>query len=109
MRRIAFASLFLVLAACSKDKEVNPPAELVDFRQTLAVERAWDASVGGGDAALRLGLGATVAGDRVYAAGSQRSRSQTVARSGRRRPKRPWLAARGPTRRWLWLARVKAK
>ncbi|MBP7614121.1 MAG: PQQ-binding-like beta-propeller repeat protein, partial [Steroidobacteraceae bacterium] len=69
MRRIAFASLFLVLAACSKDKEVNPPAELVDFRQTLAVERAWDASVGGGDAALRLGLGATVVGDRVYAAG----------------------------------------
>lgn len=69
MRRIACAALLLILAACSKDKEVNPPAELVDFRQTLAVVRAWDASVGGGDATLRLGLGATIVGDRVYAAG----------------------------------------
>ncbi len=69
MRRLACAALLLALAACSKDKEVNPPAELVDFRQTLDVERAWDAGVGGGDAPLRLGLGVSVVGDTVYAAG----------------------------------------
>lgn len=69
MRRLACAALLLALAACSKDKEVNPPAELVDFRQTLAVDRVWDASLGGGDAPLRLGLGTTVITDRVYAAG----------------------------------------
>jgi len=69
MRRLCFAVALLALAACSKDKEVNPPAELVDFTQRLAVVRLWDASVGGGDAQLRLGLGATVVGDRVFAAG----------------------------------------
>ncbi|MBV6418681.1 MAG: Outer membrane protein assembly factor BamB [Steroidobacteraceae bacterium] len=69
MRRIACALLLLALAACSKDKEVNPPAELVDFRQTLAVDRVWDASVGGGDAPLRLGLGVSAVGETIFAAG----------------------------------------
>lgn len=69
MRRIACAVLLLALAACSKDTEVNPPAKLVDFKQTLAVDRVWDANVGGGEPALRLGLGATVVGEQVFAAG----------------------------------------
>ncbi len=69
MRRLVFAAALLALAACSKDKEVNPPAELVDFTQRLAVERLWSANVGGGDAKLRLGLGLAVVGDQVFAAG----------------------------------------
>jgi len=69
MRRLAFAVALLALAACSKDKEVNPPAELVDFRQTLAVDRVWSAGVGGGEPQLRLGLGATVVDQQVFAAG----------------------------------------
>ncbi|HNR22768.1 MAG TPA: outer membrane protein assembly factor BamB [Steroidobacteraceae bacterium] len=69
MRRLAIVVALLALAACSKDKEVNPPAELVDFNQTLAVERVWSAGVGGGDPKLRLGLGVTVVEQQVFAAG----------------------------------------
>lgn len=58
-----------MLAACSKEKDIEPPAELVDFRQTLAVQRAWTASVGGDDAPLRLGLGLGADAGRVYGAG----------------------------------------
>lgn len=68
-RLAAAAAALLVLAACSKDKDVTPPAELVDFDATLKVHRAWSASVGGDDEKLRLGLGLAVDGDRVFAAG----------------------------------------
>ncbi|HEY8507013.1 MAG TPA: outer membrane protein assembly factor BamB [Steroidobacteraceae bacterium] len=70
MRRlIAPALALLVLAACSKEKEVNPPAELTEFQPSLRVTRLWETSVGGTDAPLRLGLGVAVDGDRVFAAG----------------------------------------
>jgi outer membrane protein assembly factor BamB len=69
VRRLAFAAALLVLAACSKDKDVNPPAELVGFNATLKVQRAWSASVGGNDEKLRLGLGLGVDGQSVFAAG----------------------------------------
>lgn len=71
MRRALLASALLVLAACSKDKEVDPPAELTDFTSTLRVQRVWDASVGGDDKPLRLGLGLAVEGNRVFAAGHE--------------------------------------
>ncbi len=69
--RIRLLSLVVVttLIACSKEKDVEPPAELVDFRATLDVRRAWSASVGGQREVLRLGLGVAVDGGRVYAAG----------------------------------------
>lgn len=57
------------LGACSKDKDVEPPAELVDFASSVSVQRVWNLSLGGGDARLRLGLAPAVAGDRVYLAG----------------------------------------
>lgn len=69
MRRLAVVVALLALAACSKDKEVNPPAELVDFNQTLAVDRVWSTGVGGSEAQLRLGLGVAVVGQQVFAAG----------------------------------------
>jgi len=71
MRRACFAFALLVLAACSKDKEVDPPAELTEFTSTLKADRVWDASVGGDDKPLRLGLGLAVEGERVFAAGHE--------------------------------------
>jgi len=74
MRRLpllAALALLGTLAACSskKDKEIDPPAKLADFPQTLRVQRAWDAGVGGKGEELRLGLGLTVDEGHVYAAG----------------------------------------
>jgi len=63
----------LALTACkSKDdkKNADKPAELVDLKNpTVKIQKVWSASVGGGGAKLRLGLGIAKAGDRLYAAG----------------------------------------
>ncbi|MDB6089415.1 MAG: hypothetical protein JWN85_2199 [Gammaproteobacteria bacterium] len=60
----------LVFAACSKDKEIDKPAQLTPFSATLKVDRVWSASVADkGAKALRLGLGLAAEGNRVYAAG----------------------------------------
>jgi outer membrane protein assembly factor BamB len=59
----------VALAACSKEKEVDPPAELVDFKPAVRVERAWSAGTKGGDDVLRLGLRPAVLGERAYVAG----------------------------------------
>lgn len=64
------AGALLILAACSKDKDVDQPAKLTDFNATIRAERVWTASVADkGAKPLRLGLGLAVDGDRVYAAG----------------------------------------
>lgn len=59
----------LLAAACSKEKEVEPPAELVEFEPAVSVSRAWSAGTKGGDDVLRLGLRPAVAGERAYVAG----------------------------------------
>jgi len=60
----------LALAAgCSKEKDVEPPAELVDFQATLRVDRAWKVSMGGGEEVMRLALSPAVDGTTVYLAG----------------------------------------
>jgi len=59
----------LAVAACSKDKDIDKPAELTEFQSTLNITRVWDGSVGGDDEPLRLGLGLSVDSGRVYAAG----------------------------------------
>ena len=70
MRRLLLPSLaLLIVAACSKEKEIDPPAVLTDFPASLRVQRNWDASMSGESEALRLGLGLTVNAGRVYAAG----------------------------------------
>jgi outer membrane protein assembly factor BamB len=69
MRRLAPWIALLVLAACSKDKEIDPPAELMEFPTTMRVQRAWDASMSGEAEALRLGLGLTINAGTVYGAG----------------------------------------
>jgi outer membrane protein assembly factor BamB len=69
MRCLAVVALALLAAACDKEKDVAPPAELVDFDPTVAVDRVWSIGTKGGDDVLRLGLRPAVAGDRAYVAG----------------------------------------
>ena len=77
------ASLLLLASGCDKDKDAEPPAELVDLKPTLAVDRLWAANVGSDAEVLRLALGLALDGDTLYAA----SRGGTVvafdAASGR--------------------------
>jgi len=60
----------IVVAGCSKDKDVEPPAVLVDFPQTLPVKEIWREGVGGGkkQLVLRLGLGPALDNKTVFAA-----------------------------------------
>jgi outer membrane protein assembly factor BamB len=67
-RTLALLATFGVLAACSRDKTAEPPAELVDINQTLAVKQLWSTSVGGGGEKLRLALGLAQDGDTLFAA-----------------------------------------
>ena len=62
------ASCALLLTACDKDKEVDPPAKLVEFKPSIRVDEVWAASVGGDMKDLRLGLRPSVDSDRIYAA-----------------------------------------
>jgi outer membrane protein assembly factor BamB len=63
------AAVFLV-AACSKDKDIDTPAVLTPINATLKVDRAWSTKIPDkGAKVLRLGLGLAAEGDRVYAAG----------------------------------------
>ncbi len=69
---LALAAL-LIAAGCSKDKDVEPPAQLVKFPTKLAVKQLWGDKVGGGKAQvkLRLGLGPAVDNGLVFAASDQ--------------------------------------
>jgi len=60
----------LIAAGCSKDKDVEPPAKLVDFPQTLPVKKLWSENLGGGkkQMVLRLGLGPAIDKGIVFAA-----------------------------------------
>jgi outer membrane protein assembly factor BamB len=66
---LAFAAL-LVFTGCSKDKDVEPPAKLVNFPAKLPVKDLWGDKVGGGkkQVKLRLGLGPAVDNNLVFAA-----------------------------------------
>jgi len=60
----------LVVAACSDDKKIEQPAHLTPLATTLAVKHVWGASVNDkGGLPLRLGLGISLANNRIYAAG----------------------------------------
>jgi len=47
----------LIAAGCSKDKDVEPPAVLVNFPATLPIKKLWGEGVGGGKKQLKLALG----------------------------------------------------
>ena len=54
---LGMLSALAALAACEKNKNIDPPAELTDFKATAKVEKVWSSSIGGGEPELRLGLG----------------------------------------------------
>ena len=62
-------ALALTAAACSKEKDVEPPAEFVKFEARLDTSRVWNVGTKGGDDVLRLGLRPAFADQRVYVAG----------------------------------------
>ncbi|MCC5860794.1 MAG: outer membrane protein assembly factor BamB [Gammaproteobacteria bacterium] len=62
----------------------EPPAELVDFSATVELQRAWQASTGGGGDRLRLGLAPASDGARVYAGGHDGRVIAIDAREGNR-------------------------
>jgi outer membrane protein assembly factor BamB len=68
-RPLAAIAALAALAGCNKDKDVEPPAELVELKATLAVQKAWSEGMGGGGEKLRLTLGVAGEGNTVYAAG----------------------------------------
>jgi outer membrane protein assembly factor BamB len=69
-RRWLAAGALLILAACSKDKEIDQPTPLSVFNATIRAEKIWTAQVADKRAKpLRLGLGLSVDNGRVYAAG----------------------------------------
>jgi outer membrane protein assembly factor BamB len=65
---LSFAAL-LIAAGCSKDKDVEPPAVLVNFPSTLPVKKLWSEGVGNKkQMKLRLGLGPAIDNRLVFAA-----------------------------------------
>jgi outer membrane protein assembly factor BamB len=83
----------LIAAGCSKDKDVEPPAVLVDFPAKLPVKKLWTEGVGGGkkQIILRLGLGPALDNGVVFAASH----------------KGEVLAAALDTGRHLWVKKLK--
>src|ERR1700677_1354720 len=82
---LALAAL-LMAAGCSKDKDVEPPATLVQFPQTLAVKKLWGEDVGGGKKQMvqRLGLGPAVDNGVVFAASDKGEVLASQLDTGRR-------------------------
>jgi outer membrane protein assembly factor BamB len=68
-RILVMAAIAMLATACDKDKDVAPPAELVDFDPAVSIDRVWSVGTKGGDDVLRLGLQPVVQGERVYVAG----------------------------------------
>jgi outer membrane protein assembly factor BamB len=69
-RNVLAAGVLLVLAACSKDKDIDQPAPLSVFNATIRAEKMWTADVADkGAKPLRLGLTLSVDNGHVYAAG----------------------------------------
>jgi outer membrane protein assembly factor BamB len=67
---LSLSAALLIAAGCSKDKDVEQPAKLVDFPQTLPVKKLWGEGVGGNkkQIKLRLGLGPAIDNGLVFAA-----------------------------------------
>jgi outer membrane protein assembly factor BamB len=84
-RLLVFVTSLAVLAACDKDKDVDPPAELVDLKATLAVQEIWSVGMGGGGEKLRLALGLSGDSGTLYAASRDGEVRALDAANGRTR------------------------
>lgn len=74
----------LNLLGCSNDKEIDPPAELVDIVAKRAVHRSWSAGLGGNSERLRLALRPAIAEGTLYAASHDGEVLAIAADTGRR-------------------------
>jgi outer membrane protein assembly factor BamB len=81
---LSFVAL-LIVAGCSKDKDVEPPAVLVNFPATLPIKKLWSEGVGGGkkQIKLRLGLGPSIDNGLVFAASNKGEMVAVALDSGR--------------------------
>ena len=111
----ALAAL-LIAAGCSKDKDVEPPAQLVNFPTKLAVKELWGDKVGGGkkQVKLRLGLGPAVDNGLVFAASDQGEYcSRSIWRPGEGLGEEAQAAVsprdRARVRAWWWSAPARAR
>jgi outer membrane protein assembly factor BamB len=79
---------FLALVGCGDDKEVDPPAELVDIKPTRDVNQLWSAGLSGDSERLRLALRPAIVEGVVYAASHDGEIAAFAAQTG----KRAWSA-----------------
>jgi outer membrane protein assembly factor BamB len=85
MVRAALAVLALVaVAGCGDDKEIDPPAELVDVVAKRDVHHLWSAGLGGDSERLRLALRPAILEGNVYAASHDGEVVAMSADKGRR-------------------------
>lgn len=80
----------LTLVGCGMfggDDEIDPPAELVKFKPTLRIKKAWSTGVGDSAEHLRLALGVASDGTNVFAA----AHDGKVAAYSAEKGKRQWL------------------
>jgi outer membrane protein assembly factor BamB len=79
----------LFVAGCSKDKDVEPPAELTKYQGTLPIKKIWGDNLGGGkkQVVLRLGLGPALDNGVVFAASHKGEVLAVAVESG----KQVWL------------------
>jgi outer membrane protein assembly factor BamB len=79
------ATLAVLVVGCDKDKDAEPPAELVDLKPTLPVKELWSSGVGGGDEVLRVSLVLAYDKGVLYAASHKGKVEALDAASGRTR------------------------
>lgn len=65
----ALAAAMLLLTACDNDKDVDPPAQLVDLKPKIEVRKLWSTGLGG-DEHMRMGLRPATDLTKLYAAGT---------------------------------------
>lgn len=87
-RGLVFLVVLAGIAACDKDKDVDPPAELVDIVAKRNVQQLWSVGLGGDSERLRLALRPAAAEGVVYAASHDGEVVATTAANGRR----AWVA-----------------
>jgi len=78
----ALAAAFITLAGC-KDKDIDPPAELVKIVDKRTVHREWTTGLGGASGDLRLALRPIVVDGIVYAASHDGDIVAIAAASGK--------------------------
>jgi outer membrane protein assembly factor BamB len=73
-----------LLAACGDSKDTDPPADLIDFKPTLKVDKLWSESFNSDADHLRLALRVAVADGIAYAAGYDGEVAALSADKGRK-------------------------